>query len=78
MSESKVGRRKEDHIDIVLGGGRVASRVDAGFDAVRLLHCALPEIDLAEVDISTSFLGRALKAPLLISAMTGGRHAPRR
>lgn len=72
MNEGDAGRRKEDHIDIVLGGGAVASRVDAGFDAVRLRHCALPELKLDDVDISTRFLGRSLNAPLLISAMTGG------
>jgi len=72
MDESGAGRRKEDHIDIVLAGGRVASHVDAGFDQVRFIHCALPELDLDAVDLTTHFLGRALKAPFLISAMTGG------
>ncbi|MFG1281615.1 type 2 isopentenyl-diphosphate Delta-isomerase [Xanthobacter autotrophicus] len=72
MDESGAGRRKEDHIDIVLAGGRVASHVDAGFDRVRFIHCALPELDLDAVDLTTHFLGRALKAPFLISAMTGG------
>lgn len=72
MDEGDAGRRKEDHIDIVLGAGRVASRADAGFDGVRLGHCALPELSLDAVDISTRFLGRRLNAPLLISAMTGG------
>lgn len=72
MDESEAGRRKEDHIDIVLSGGRVASRADAGFDRVRLLHAALPEIDLKDVRLETQFFGRMLRAPLLISAMTGG------
>ena len=72
MDESGAGRRKEDHIDIVLEGGRVASRLDAGFDRVRFVHCALPELDLDAIDLSTRFLGRPLKAPFLISAMTGG------
>ncbi|MFG1370883.1 type 2 isopentenyl-diphosphate Delta-isomerase [Xanthobacter oligotrophicus] len=72
MDESGAGRRKEDHIDIVLAGGRVASRVDAGFDRLRFIHCALPELDLDAIDLGTRFLGRTLKAPFLISAMTGG------
>ncbi|MFG1346435.1 type 2 isopentenyl-diphosphate Delta-isomerase [Xanthobacter autotrophicus DSM 431] len=72
MDENEAGRRKEDHIDIVLSGGRVASRADAGFDRLRLLHNALPELDLADVCLETRLLGRTLRAPLLISAMTGG------
>jgi isopentenyl-diphosphate delta-isomerase len=46
--------------------------VTSGFEAYRLVNCALPEMDLADVDTSCSFLGRALRAPLLISCMTGG------
>lgn len=65
-------KRKQDHIDIVLDGARARSRLSAGFDAVRFVHCALPELSLDEVDLSTTFLGRALKAPVLISSMTGG------
>ncbi|MBD0282866.1 MAG: alpha-hydroxy-acid oxidizing protein [Thermoleophilaceae bacterium] len=63
--------RKAEHL-------RIAARLDvlhetpAGLDAIRLRHRALPERDLDEVDIRTSFLGRELAAPLLISAMTGG------
>jgi isopentenyl-diphosphate delta-isomerase len=38
----------------------------------RLIHQALPEVALAEVDTSTQFLGHRLSAPLLISSMTGG------
>ncbi|MEP9353256.1 type 2 isopentenyl-diphosphate Delta-isomerase [Xanthobacter sp. KR7-65] len=71
-NDPEAGRRKEDHIAIVLAGDRVASRVDAGFDRWRLVHCALPELNLDHVDLSTRLLGRRLAAPLLISAMTGG------
>lgn len=44
----------------------------SGLEQYQLVHCALPELDLEEVDLSTSFLGRRLQAPLLISAITGG------
>lgn len=64
-------RRKSRHLDVCLDDD-VASRLDAGWDAVRLRHEALPEIALGDVDLSTSFLGLPLRAPLLISSMTGG------
>ncbi|MCI4371403.1 MAG: type 2 isopentenyl-diphosphate Delta-isomerase, partial [Thermoplasmata archaeon] len=33
---------------------------------------ALPEIDLDDVDVSVTFFGKRLRAPLIISSMTGG------
>lgn len=63
--------RKDQHLDVVLSGrGRHAR--DAGFDAVRFVHEALPDIDHDKIDLGADFLGKRLKAPLLISAMTGG------
>src|SRR5437660_6025430 len=70
MAES-TEQRKSRHLDVCLDED-VASRLDAGWDAVRLRHEALPEIALADVDVSTAFLGLPLRAPLLISSMTGG------
>ena len=67
-----IGARKSDHLDIVLSPRLAARQADAGFDAVRFEHCALPELDLDAIDLSAGFLGRQLKAPLLISSMTGG------
>ncbi len=63
--------RKGRHLDVCLHED-VASRLDAGWEAVRLHHEALPEFALADVDVTTTFLGRPLRAPLLISSMTGG------
>ena len=63
--------RKSRHLDICLNDD-VASTLDAGFAAVRLRHEALPEIALGDVSLATTFLGRSLRAPLLISSMTGG------
>jgi isopentenyl-diphosphate delta-isomerase len=68
--------RKSRHLDICLEED-VASRLDAGFGAVRLRHEALPEFALADVDCSASFLHFRLRAPLLISSMTGGTRRAR-
>ena len=62
--------RKAEHIRLALD-----ERMQLGanyFDDYHFDHAALPEIDIAEVDLAVEFLGRRLAAPLLISCMTGG------
>jgi isopentenyl-diphosphate delta-isomerase len=67
-----IASRKDDHIRINVHEQVQARGIDAGLDAYHFIHNALPELDLDEVDTSTSLFGRPLKAPLLISCMTGG------
>lgn len=69
-------QRKADHIRINLEED-VASRVTAGLERYRFVHEALPEIDMAAIDLSVEVLGRKLGAPLLISSMTGGTEQAR-
>lgn len=66
------GSRKADHIRINVEEDVDAKGVTSGFDDYTFEHEALPEIDLASIDTSTKLLGRKLKAPLLVSCMTGG------
>lgn len=73
MGEDTEGR-KSDHIRIVLGEDVAAKGIDAGFAHLRFSHRALPEIDLKEIDLGVSLFGKRLRAPLLISSMTGGAH----
>jgi isopentenyl-diphosphate delta-isomerase len=68
--------RKSRHLDICLEDD-VTSRLDAGFSAVRLAHEALPEFALADVDCGARFLHFRLRAPLIISSMTGGTQRAR-
>jgi isopentenyl-diphosphate delta-isomerase len=73
MSEiDQTTSRKLEHVRIVLDEDVAAKGVVTGFGAYRLPHDALPELDLAEISTRTEFLGRPMRAPLLISSMTGG------
>jgi isopentenyl-diphosphate delta-isomerase len=63
--------RKADHIDITTSRA-VTPDTSAGWHDVHLVHRALPEIDLDQVDLSVEFLGHRLRAPLMIASMTGG------
>lgn len=64
--------RKADHIRINVDRDVDAKGIATGFEHYAFTHRALPEIDFSDVDTSTEFLGRRLKAPFLISCMTGG------
>ncbi len=65
--------RKTEAIDALLRDP-ATDRGRRAFDAFRLRHRALPELDLAAIDPSTRFLGRRLAFPLIIASMTGGDH----
>ena len=64
--------RKMEHLELCLDARSVTSPSGTGLGRYAFIHNALPEIDIAEIDLSTTFLGKTLKAPLLISSMTGG------
>jgi isopentenyl-diphosphate delta-isomerase len=68
---ARIAGRKQEHIQIVLDDP-VASGVATGLDRYRLVHCALPDLDLAGIDTTTRLFGKPLRAPILISGMTGG------
>ena len=67
----RAASRKDAHIDLALDK-KTTSEVENSFDRMRFAHCALPELDVKTIDIATSFCGRALSAPMMIGAMTGG------
>jgi len=64
--------RKADHIRICLEEDVQCRQITSGLERYHFDHCCLPEIDRDEIDISTTFLGKVINAPLLISSMTGG------
>jgi isopentenyl-diphosphate delta-isomerase len=69
---STIGDRKADHLAI-------CAQEDVGFRGrstllgdVRLVHDALPDLALDDVDTSVTLLGKKLRAPIVVAAMTGG------
>jgi isopentenyl-diphosphate delta-isomerase len=65
-------QRKSEHLTINLEKDVSFPRITTGLECYRFTHCALPEISLDDVDLTTPFLGKQLQLPLLISSMTGG------
>ena len=70
--DSHTPSRKADHLRINVERDVTAKGVVTGFDAYAFDHQALPECDLAGVDLTVPLLGRDLAAPLIVSCMTGG------
>lgn len=66
-----INARKDQHLDVILAG-KARHGLTTGLEAVRFVHDALPDLDHGKIDLGADFLGRRLKAPLLISSMTGG------
>ena len=71
MQNDAIRTRKDEHLDVILAGKARHGR-EAGFGDIRFVHEALPDLDHGKIDLGVDFLGRRLKAPLLISSMTGG------
>ena len=66
-----ITRRKDQHISICLQQD-VTFRKASGFERYDLVHQALPELSLADIDMSTTFLGKHFRLPFFIEALTGG------
>lgn len=69
--------RKADHLRVCLEEDVQSHRITNGLERYRFTHCCLPELNRADIDISTTFLGKAVATPLLISSMTGGTEQAR-
>ena len=69
---STIGQRKADHLALCATDEVAFRDKTTLFEQVRFIHDALPDLDAHAIDTSTTILGKTLRAPLLIAAMTGG------
>jgi isopentenyl-diphosphate delta-isomerase len=67
-----ISQRKKDHIALCAGDNVGFRSKGTLLDQVELIHNAMPEMHLDEVDSSVELFGKTLRAPVVISAMTGG------
>jgi len=69
---NEIGKRKNDHIRICLEKDVKSRNVTAGFEDIKLIHKALPEIERRSIDASTVVFDHKFAAPLIVGAITGG------
>lgn len=67
-----IENRKADHLDLCATDEVAFRHRTTLLECVRLVHQSLPELDYDSVDTRVRLLGKELRAPLLIAAMTGG------
>lgn len=72
MAESNISQRKVDHLDLCAEDDVEYRAKTTLLEDVELLHDSLPELNWGELDASVELMGKNLKAPLLITGMTGG------
>ncbi len=70
--DETIPQRKADHLDLCATGDVGFRHKTTLLEQVELVHEAVPELALAEVDTTVELLGKPLRAPLLIAGMTGG------
>jgi len=68
-------RRKIDYMEIALNKNLEINENATGLEDYWFVHQALPEVNLADIDLSISLFGKTLSAPLIISPLVGGVEA---
>ncbi|MBN1655459.1 MAG: type 2 isopentenyl-diphosphate Delta-isomerase [Deltaproteobacteria bacterium] len=69
---AEIAHQKNEHLDLCSTDSVAFRQRTTLLEDVQLLHQSLPELSLDEIDLSVELLGKRLKAPLVIAAMTGG------
>jgi len=69
---TSIGQRKADHLALCATDEVAFRDKTTLLEQVRFIHDAIPDLDAGALDTSTTILGKKLRAPIVIAAMTGG------
>jgi isopentenyl-diphosphate delta-isomerase len=69
---SPIQRRKDDHLDLCATDDVAFKGTTTLLECVQLMHQSLPDLDVDQIDTGVTLLGKSLRLPIVIAAMTGG------
>jgi isopentenyl-diphosphate Delta-isomerase len=74
MSEeiNSTSKRKKEHLELCFTDKVKFKDKTNGFDHYDFKHYAVTEVEMNKIDFTTTFLGKKINFPFLISCMTGG------
>lgn len=72
MPRHQTEKRKDEHIDINVAQDVSFHTTTTGLEYYTFTHQALPELNMDDIDTTTSIFGHQLSFPLFIASVTGG------
>jgi isopentenyl-diphosphate delta-isomerase len=73
IANDETANRKQDHIEICCNKlHEIEMTVTTGFEDIRFVPNALPDINFADINLNTKFLNHNFNYPIFISSITGG------
>ena len=69
---NKISNRKKEHLDVCINENPVFTTKTNGFANYDFVHCAITEVDITKIKLSSFFFKHKINLPFLISCMTGG------
>ena len=70
--QTDIVKRKNEHLAICVDENVNFSEITTGFERFRFKHLAMPSINFDHISLTSRIFNKAIKAPFLVSSMTGG------
>jgi len=70
--QTNIVNRKNEHLAICVEENVSFTEITTGFEHFHFKHLAMPDINFADISLASTAFNKQIKAPFLVSSMTGG------